>query len=62
MFCRNIIEFPFWQITSTRYVLHCSTSHAKIHEKYEALPLLKTGHIERLKFAGTETNQHSGKT
>ena len=32
MFCRNIIEFPIWQITSTRYALHCSTSHAKIHD------------------------------
>ena len=26
------------------------------------IPLLKSGQIENLKFAGTEMNQHSGKT
>jgi hypothetical protein len=33
MFCRNVIELPFKKITSTLYVLHCSTRHAKIHKK-----------------------------
>jgi len=27
-----------------------------------SMTLAKNGHIERLKFAGTEINQHSGKT
>ena len=34
MFCRNIIEFPLWKITSTRYALHCSTSHAKFMKNF----------------------------
>jgi len=33
----------------------------KFMEKY-GMTFAKKGHIKRLKFAGTEINQHSGKT
>ena len=61
MVCQNVVLFPFRQITATRYFLLYSTSHAEIMEN-SGITFAKIGHIERLKFAGTEMNQHSSKT
>ena len=50
------------QIRGTRYFLHIL---AKVMPKFtekSGMTFAKIGHIERLKFAGTEMNQHSGKT
>ena len=50
------------QIRGTRYFLHILAQvMPKFTEKY-GMTFPKIGHIERLKFAGTEMNQHSGKT
>jgi hypothetical protein len=62
MFCRNIVEFPFWQITSTRYFLHIIAQVMLKFTEKSGMTLAKKGHIERLKFVGAEINQHSGKT
>src|SRR4051812_37201153 len=57
--CRLIIflENPGHSLFPT----YSSTSHAKFTE-ISGMTIAKKGHIERLKFARTEINQHSGKT
>ena len=50
------------QIRGTRYFLHIlAQAMLKFIEK-SGMTFAKIGHIERLKFAGMEMNQHSGKT
>ena len=50
------------QIRGTRYFVHILAQvMAKFTEK-SGMTFGKIGHIERLKFDGTEINQHSGKT
>jgi len=50
------------QIRGTRYFLHILAQvMLKFMEKF-GMTFAKIGYIERLKFAGTEMDQHSSKT
>ena len=50
------------QIRGTQYFLHILAQVMPKVTKKSGITFAKKGHIERLKFAGTEMNQHSGKT
>ena len=50
------------QIRGTRYFLHILAQVMPKFTEKSGMTFAKIGHIERLKFAGTEMNQHSGKT
>ena len=50
------------QIRGTRYFLHILAQVMPKFTEKSGMTFAKKGHIERLKFAGTEINQHSGKT
>ena len=50
------------QIRGTRYFLHVVAQLMPKFNEKSGMTFAKIGHIERLKFAGTEMNQHSGKT
>ena len=50
------------QIRGTRYFLHILAQVMQKFMEKSGMTFAKIGHIERLKFAGREMNQHSGKT
>ena len=50
------------QIRGTRCFLHMLAQVMPKFTEKSGMTFAKIGHIERLKFAGTEMNQHSGKT
>ena len=50
------------KIQATRYFLHILAQVMPEFTEKSGMTFSKKGHIERLKFAGTEINQHSGKT
>ena len=50
------------QIRGTRHFLHVLAQVMLKFTKKSGMTFAKIGHIERLKFAGTEMNQHFGKT
>ena len=52
----------FEKIQATRHFLHILAQVMPEFMKKSGMTFAKKGHIERLKFAGTEINQHSGKT
>ena len=50
------------QIRGTRYFLHILAQVMPKFTEKSGMTFSKKEHIERLKFTGTEINQHSGKT
>ena len=50
------------QIRGTRYFQHILAQVMPKFTEKSGMTFAKIGHIERLNFAGTEMNQHSGKT
>ena len=50
------------QIRGTRYFLHILAQVMPKFTEKSGMTFAKIGHIEHLKFARTEMNQHSGKT
>jgi hypothetical protein len=50
------------QLWGTRYFLHILAQVMPKFTEKSSMTFAKIGHIERLKFAGTKMNQHSGKT
>ena len=52
----------FEKIQATRYFLHILAQVIPEFTEKSGMTFSKKGHIERLKFTGTEINQHSGKT
>ena len=50
------------QIRDTRYFLHILAQVMPEFMEKSGMTFAKKGNIEHLKFAGTEINQHSGKT
>ena len=50
------------QIQGTQYFLHILAQVMPKFTEKSGMTFARIGHIERLKFAGMEMNQHSGKT
>ena len=50
------------QVRGTRYFLHILAQVMLKFTEKTGMTFAKIGHIKLLKFAGTEMNQHSGKT
>ena len=57
----SLPECRFPATPSTRYAYYLAQVMPKFTEN-SGMTFAKKGHIERLKFAGTEMNQHSGVT
>ena len=53
--------FAGMSFPSTRYAYYLAQIMPKFTENF-GMTFAKNGHIERLKFTGTEMNQHSGVT
>ena len=54
-------EMPFPATLGTRYAYFLAQVMPKF-TKFFGMTLLKSGHIESLKFTGMKMNQHSGET